>query len=156
MEKLASTKSKIRKQVQSMHQDSLSNQTELSTTETDSLQLGEIIRITCNYTDPPHFHDYPSDWIFGGADGTHPAPDPRWRSTTYVYLDAEFKPVYMTSEYLCDDEAIDKFTWVRDSIQGAKPKYLMAQRPGESKPKALPWIYDIKTDEAIYSPPPSC
>lgn len=112
------------------------------------VETEEVIVITCHWTDPPHFHEYPGDWVFGGANSTHPATDPRWRSTVYTYLDAEFRPVYSTSEYLCDDQAIERFTWVRDSIQGARPKYIMVQRPGATKPIALPWTYNWENDEA--------
>jgi hypothetical protein len=101
-----------------------------------------VIVIDCPYQ-PSHTHEYPDDWQFGGADGLHPGADPRWRATTYRYYDVRLMQVFMTQEFLCDDEAIDKFTRV---AKFAKPVWLEACRPDGTR-EMLPWLYDAETDE---------
>lgn len=118
-----------------MHQDSASTQTEPSTT---------VAILIHHFTDPPHEHEYTGDWIFGGADGTHPGADPRYQPTIYTYLDAEIQPVCVTTEYVCDDYAVEGFTKYRDR----KPRYILAQPP-EGKQYTIPWVYDWVTDEAV-------
>lgn len=104
-----------------------------------------MITFDCAY-EPPHQHEYPDDWRFGGPDGTHPGADPRYEPTVYVYYDESFNEVYTTSVWLCDDEAIDQFTYVASLGAAFKPVYLGAKRPGERTPGMLPWRYDKATD----------
>ncbi len=96
----------------------------------------------CRY-EPPHVHEWPDDWTFGGANGEDPRADPRWRPTTYIYLDDHFNVVWTTQTPLCDDQAIDEFT--KHAIVGVK--YLQAKRPG-ADPELLDWQYDARTDLA--------
>jgi hypothetical protein len=102
-----------------------------------------MLEIICGYTDPPHVHEYPDDWEFGGADGLHPGADTRYRATTYYYLDERLDVVFLTQQYLCDDEALDRFT---DVAKFGSPVYLQAKRPNGTK-TLLPWVYDKTTDE---------
>lgn len=107
-----------------------------------------MTEIECHYTDPPHYHEFPDDWIFGGADGLDPRSDPRWRPTTFRYSDDHLNQLFLTQEFLCDDEAIDKFTRV---ARYGTPWTLEVKRPGESRFTMLPWLYDKETDSV--SPP---
>ena len=102
--------------------------------------------LDCGYDDGPH--EFPDDWIFGGADGKHPGADPRWEPTTYIYYDAQLHVVHLTSAYLCDEEAIDNFTTVSGYGPGYDPAYLAAMRPGVAKQEMLPVMYDKATDTA--------
>lgn len=102
--------------------------------------------IECHYTDPPHTHEYPDDWVFGGADGLDPRADVRWKPTTYTYISEDLVELHVTQAPLCDDQALDEFTLVRDWFRGkAKPHWLWVKRP-DSKIEALPWTYDSDTD----------
>lgn len=103
--------------------------------------------LECGYDDGPH--EFPDDWVFGGADGTHPGADARWEPTTYIYYDAQLHVVHLTSAYLCDDQAIDEFTTVTGYGPGYKPVYLAAMRPGVAKQEMIPVKYDPATDTAI-------
>ena len=104
-----------------------------------------MIKILCNFFEE-HAHEYPDDWIFGGYNGLHPGADPRYRATTYRYYDDRLQLVFFSQEFLCDYEAIDKFTRI---ARFANPVYLEAVRPGGVK-EMLPWMYDKKTDEVEY------
>lgn len=95
---------------------------------------------TCPYGG--EIHEYPDDWIFGGPEGMHPAADPRFTPTHYQYLDAEYGFCFITGSYLCDDEALDKFTL--HAATGAQ--FIAVRRPGESKFSLLPFIYIAETD----------
>lgn len=110
-----------------------------------------MIEVDCRYSDTCK-HEYPDDWIFGGADELHPGADPRYVPTIYTYFDSEFRPIWSTTEYLCDEQAIEKFTWVRDIGPSFHPKYVQANLPGE-KPRPLPWVYDEVKDEVTFTPP---
>lgn len=70
------------------------------------------ISLECAY-EPPHTHEFPDDWQFGGANGKDPRSDPRWTPTTYVYLNDHFDEVWITQAPLCLDQAIDEFTKYR-------------------------------------------
>lgn len=105
-----------------------------------------MIEILCNYTDPPHVHQYPDDWKFGGADGLHPGADPRWKSSTYTYFNGNFQPIYVTQVPQCEDEAIDHFTFVRNIGSSYRPVYLQVKRSG-AQPEMMRWVYDCDTDE---------
>jgi hypothetical protein len=98
--------------------------------------------IECLYLDEFHTHEYPDDWRFGGANDIDPRADPRWQPTTYHYYNAELEEVALTQAPLCDEEALDKFTWHRE----LKPIYLAAKRPGNKKVELLPWRYDPASD----------
>jgi hypothetical protein len=97
----------------------------------------------CPY-DPPHSHEFPSDWFFGGPDLADPRADPRWIPPGYVYLDGSLHPVHTTSAPVCDDQAIDEFTLV--ASWGLKPVYLQVRRPGQTKLEIVPWTYDEPSD----------
>ena len=94
----------------------------------------------CGY-EPPHQHEFPDDWTFGGADGEDPRADVRWTPTTYVYLNDHFDEVWRTQTPLCDDEALDEFT--KHAALGAT--YLQARQP-DGELVLLDWQYDPKTD----------
>jgi hypothetical protein len=99
-----------------------------------------MIEIECDYSDPPHVHEYPDDWQFGGADELDPRADPRWKPTTYTYT----TEITVTQVPLCDDQAIDEFTRICQ-WRGATPRWVAAKRPGE-KAEMLPWLYDADND----------
>ena len=100
----------------------------------------------CTYTDPPHEHEWPDDWQFGGANGEHPGADPRYKPTTYTYFDADATPLFVTQTPLCDDQALDEFTKVASFGPSFNPKWLGVQRPDKTT-EMLPWTYDKATDE---------
>lgn len=103
--------------------------------------------LDCFYTDPPHQHEYPPDWVFGGADGLDPRADERWQPTTYVYYDKDLTILHVTQTPLCDDEAIDQFTLVAGWFRDANPNWIIVTRPDRTT-ETLPWNYDKSTDTA--------
>lgn len=108
-----------------------------------------MIRVPCKFDGPDH--EYPDDWTFGGADGTHPAADPRWVPTSYDYYDANARIIWSTSVPLCDDEAIDRFTVVAAYGPSFNPVWVSATRilkDGTRRIDMLPWTYDKTTDTA--------
>lgn len=100
--------------------------------------------IECDYLDEPHEHRFPADWRFGGADGLDPRADPRFVTVNYHYFDTEFKPLWHTSTPLCDNQAVEEFTQVRDMGKNIKP--YVVRRVCQGKAEWLPWLYDHKTD----------
>jgi hypothetical protein len=105
-----------------------------------------VIVQVCSYY-PPHAHEFPDDWIFDGANGQDPRADPRWMPTTYHYFDEKLKLIHITQTPLCDEQAIDEFTKVRNMGPGFRPMYIGARRPGMREPENLPFIYNPSTDE---------
>lgn len=106
-----------------------------------------MIVLPCQYDGPDH--EFPDDWEFGGANNEHPAADRRFCTTTYTYYDDRAQPCWTTVVPLCDDEAIDQFTWV--ASLGYNPVWLSADRyapDGSHKIDMLPWTYDKSTDTA--------
>ena len=103
------------------------------------------MKLKCRF-EPEHYHEYPDDWQFGGANGLDPRADPRWRGTTYEYYNAQAERIELTQVPLCDDQAIDEFTRVANLGPGFDPVWLSAKRPGGAL-EMLPWTYDKKTDE---------
>lgn len=99
-----------------------------------------MIVLNCPY-EPLHHHEFPDDWIFGGADKSDPRADTRWSPTTYVYLDNHLNPVWTTQTPLCLDQAIDEFT--KHAPLGAT--YLQYKNVGGELLLA-DWIYDPATD----------
>lgn len=91
--------------------------------------------------EPPHTHEWPDDWTFGGANGQDPRADPRFRPTTYHYLDDHFNTAWVTQAPLCDDQAIDEFT----KFATGTVMYLQVQRPDEEA-VLLDWQYDVRND----------
>lgn len=104
-----------------------------------------MIVIECRF-DPPHVHEFPDDWDFGGANGTDPRADSRWRPTTYEYIDDRLDCIHTTQTPLCDDQALDEFTKIANMGRDFKPVWIRVTRPGGS-PELLPFVYDKRTDE---------
>lgn len=100
----------------------------------------------CPY-EPPHTHEYPDDWQFGGASGTDPRGDVRFQPAVYTYWDDKLRVIHHTSVPICDDEAIDKFTEVANYGPDYNPVYLRVKRPGEREHHTLPYRYDAEKDE---------
>lgn len=101
----------------------------------------------CPY-EPPHIHEYPQDWEFGGPNGTDPRVDRRWlpeRRTTYTYISDRFEQLHTSQNLICDDEALDYFTTVAAWGPSFHPKYVMAKRP-DGTVVTLPFEYDEATD----------
>jgi hypothetical protein len=97
--------------------------------------------------DNEHEHEFPEDWIWGGHDQLDPRADPRWRPTTYTYLNADLSEAWVTQVPFCDDEALDYFTEVA-KIKGSNPKWLMVKRPS-SPLETLPFNYLKQEDMVI-------
>lgn len=110
---------------------------------TDTIEIWEL---DCGYDDAPH--EFPIDWIFGGANECDPRSDPRWMPTTYQYYDEKLKIIHVTQTPLCDEQAIDEFTKVSTFGRGYNPVWLAVKRPGEEKFAMLPVKYDKTTDTA--------
>lgn len=102
------------------------------------------IVIPCEYGGPDH--EYPDDWQFGGFDGLHPGLDSRFEPTHYQYLDAEAGFCFMTGSFLCDDEALDKFTRV---AMNSDPVYIAVKRPGDPKYALMPYKY-VQSEDTVY------
>ena len=107
----------------------------------------DVLVQECIY-DPPHTHEFPIDWQFGGPNGTDFRSDPRWNPTTYIYLSDKFEPLHRTQSPMCDDEAIDRFSQVATFGPDYNPRYLQAIRP-DGIPTALPVEYFADTDEVF-------
>ena len=103
--------------------------------------------LECKYdTEPGHRpHEFPDDWVLGGPLGNDPRADPRWRGTTYSYLDDRLREVHWTQVPLCDDQALDEFTKVANFGPNFNPTYLQCKRPG-GEVVVLGWKYDPDTD----------
>lgn len=99
----------------------------------------------CPYGGPPH--EFPDDWVFGGADMQHPGADPRFVTRTYTYWSDDVEPLWTTSRPTCDDQAIDMFTWVANIGLGCNPTRISV-RVGKEKEVMLRVIYDKATDTA--------
>jgi hypothetical protein len=108
-----------------------------------------VITLDCEYElcEKEKFHHFPDDWRLGGAADVSPAADPRWFPTTYFYYDEKLQEIWMTQGPMCDEEAIDLFTWV-NSFDKFHPVYIGVKRPGEEKPTMMPIKYDPTTDIA--------
>lgn len=106
-----------------------------------------MIEIECDYADPPHVHEYPDDWRFGGASDLDPRADSRYRPTVYEYYDSSAQVIHTTVVPLCDDEAIDRFTDVAAYGPAYNPVWLSAKRP-DGTLEMLPWTYNKQTDTA--------
>ena len=91
-------------------------------------------------------HEYPIDWRFGGADECDPRADERFMPASYAYYDENLDQVWITSSFVCEEAALDAFTFVRDTLK-CRPKYIMTRRPGESVHTIMPWVYSPETDE---------
>lgn len=102
--------------------------------------------LACGYDDGPH--EYPDDWVFGGADGNHPGADPRYLPAVYRYFDEHYRLIWSTVIPLCDEQAIDQFTFVANISSRFNPVYLAVLRPGSEKQEMLPIRYEKATDTA--------
>lgn len=103
-----------------------------------------MIELTCPY-EPEHVHVFPDDWNFGGASGTDPRADPRWKPTSYTYIDDRVRLIHTTQAPICDDQAIDEFTKVAGWGKNFNPVWLQVRRGDVVE--MLPWTYDKLTDE---------
>lgn len=103
--------------------------------------------ILCEY-DIPHEHEFPEDWVFGGADGMHFGADVRWKPVSYTYYNEAFEAIHVTSAPLCDQQAIDEFTLVANYGAGFVPVYLGARHQGEAVATMLPVKYN-KADDTV-------
>lgn len=99
----------------------------------------------CPYGGPDH--EFPDDWIFGGANGEHPGADPRFVTRNYTYWSDDIQILHVTSVPTCDDQAIDMFTWVANIGKGCNPTRISV-RVGKEKEVMLPVVYDKATDTA--------
>lgn len=106
-----------------------------------------MIVIECPF-EPPHTHEYPDDWMMGGASGLDPRADPRWRPTTYEYYDDKLQRIAVTQTPLCDDEALDHCTAIAGRGPDWNPVWVRAIRPGDHA-EMLPWTYDKATDTLL-------
>lgn len=106
--------------------------------------MGKLIQ-ECPY-EPEHVHTFPKNWIFGGASGTDPRVDPRWKPDVYLYYDRSLRLLHTTSVPFCDDEAIDDFTRIAALGSDFDPVYIGVVRAGERKQHLLPWVYNKKED----------
>lgn len=112
----------------------------------ESLKSDEYeLVVDCPF-DPPHQHTFPSDWFFGGPNGTDWRADERWNPTVYVYFSDRLQVLHTSVTPGCDDEAIDNFTLVNSWFKHASPKWIRVRRPDGSS-ETLPVIYDAATDE---------
>lgn len=105
-----------------------------------------MISVVCT-SEPHHVHEYPDDWVFAGADGTHPGGDARYEPSNYVYMNERLETIWTTSVPICDDQAIDYFTQVAAMGPQFNPVYLRKREPNGTY-KIIPFIYDRETDEA--------
>lgn len=104
-----------------------------------------MILIECEFAEPTEEHEYPDDWHFGGADELDPRADPRWLPTTYEYYDNRAERIWVTQIPLCDDEALDRFTWVAERGADFNPVWVSAKRPS-GEIEMLRWTYDKAQD----------
>lgn len=75
-------------------------------------------------------HEFPDDWVFGGAIGADPRADDRWRPTVYAYLNNKLRPIFVDSSSLCDHQAVqEKRLAVEGYFPPTKVYYIQAQRP---------------------------
>ena len=100
--------------------------------------------LDCGYDE---YHVYPGDWIFGGANESDPRADSRWRPTTYEYYNSRIQIIHVTQTPICDEEAIDHFTWVANLGKGFDPVNVSARRP-DGTIEMLKVRYDKATDTA--------
>ncbi len=90
-------------------------------------------------------HTFPDDWEFGGPSGSHPAADPRFVASSYTYFDADLTILDITSEFTCDEAALDACTKLAGRGRAFNPRWVQVIRPGGEK-LMLPWTYDKSTD----------
>lgn len=90
-------------------------------------------------------HEFPDDWVFGGADGKHPGADPRFAVNNYTYFDEDVQPLFHTCAPVCDEAAVDDFTWVASLGPDFRPKWVAVRRK-DGHEEMLPWVYDKDTD----------
>lgn len=109
------------------------------TTESET----EIVVIDCDFL-KLHTHVFPGDWNLGPDDVSWNT-DPRWVPIHYTYFDKDLNVVYHTGSFLCQEEALDSFTTVRDMGLGV-PMYLSEKKEGQEHGVILPWQYIADTD----------
>lgn len=82
-------------------------------------------------------HEFPEDWVFGGAVGADPRADARWLPTTYEYLDRNMNRVHITQTPLCDHQAVrTQRATVDNYFPDHKVRYIIATRP-DGKPEMV-------------------
>lgn len=110
--------------------------------------MAGLLVLTCPYEGHEEGHEFPDDWIFGGANDADPRADRRWRPTTYHYYSERAEVVHVTQTPLCDEEAIDQFTLVAHYGPTFNPVWLSATRP-DGTVEMLKVRYDKATDTAV-------
>lgn len=115
-----------------------------STSASDVETEGTHSIIPCEWN-PSTYHLWPSDWIFGGANGLDPRADPRYKTSAYEYYDDKLDIIWRTSVPVCDDHALDYFTFVADRGPSFNPVWVVAIRHNRV-PQKLQWTYDKATD----------
>lgn len=112
------------------------------------------MKVQCQYNASVQ-HEFPDDWVFGGANGKHPGADPRWRPTSYIYYDQNLLVTWHTSSPLCDEEAIARIADLEDTFgRGVEPceiHWLHAVHPGETRETTLIWSRMDEQAEAMAS-----
>jgi hypothetical protein len=103
------------------------------------------LKVPCGYGCEAHF--FPLGWTFGGANGSDPRTDSRWRPTTYTYYNERAESIHVTQTPLCDEQAIDEFTLVSSYGNSFIPVYVAALRP-DGKVEMLKVRYDKVSDTA--------
>lgn len=106
-----------------------------------------MIVIECPF-EPSHTHEYPDDWIMGGASSLDPRADERWHPTLYEYYNDRAERIYLTQVPLCDDEALEYCTTIASWGRDWNPVWIAAVRPDKGA-EMLPFIYN-KTDDTLY------
>lgn len=109
------------------------------------------MKIPCRYAYGDHqYHEFPNDWVMAGANGEDPRADPRWKPTTYLYYDWQAQVIWTTQTPLCDEQAIDEFTKIRDMGPSFRPKWIGKYQGLPGTVEMLPYVYDPATDEVTY------
>jgi hypothetical protein len=54
-------------------------------------------------------HEFLDDWTMGGHYGGDVRADPRWKPTTYEFLDEKLARIHIGQGFTCDHEALLKY-----------------------------------------------
>lgn len=81
--------------------------------------------------------DRPADWVYGGADGSDPAADPRWEQSNYRYRDANLDVIWTTSAHRSDKTAISWISTLKIVFPDADVAFVEVRRQGDESYKVL-------------------